>query len=113
MALPHSITSVRAVFDETDEMTRAFKLFNKPLTSPLVLAFPGFDMPSVVETASIFVSFGVALAQKKEKARLHLVQYAIRTMFHLNYCTSEVLHLQARSACCYIHTDIASVVLFL
>lgn len=67
-------------FKWTEEMQEAFEGLKKKVKTPLVPAFPNFDYPFVFETTASSVAFGFVLAQKKGDGRVHLIQFASRTM---------------------------------
>ena len=79
-AVLHAATSGNARLKRTGEMQEAFDELRIKLTSPTILAYSDFDKPFVVETDASLVSVGAVLAQKKDDGKIHLIQYASRTM---------------------------------
>lgn len=91
----HEATSVKKSFRWTKEMLKAFEGLKLKLISPPVLAFPHIEEPFHFETDASSVAVGAALSQRKKDGKVHLVQYASRTITEAggNYsaCEREVL----------------------
>lgn len=76
----HAMTSTESRFGWMKEMKHSFQMLKKAMTEPPVLAFPDFGRPFVVETDASFRALGAVFSKAKEDGKMHLFQYACRTL---------------------------------
>ena len=62
------------------EALEAFNILKEKCVNALVLSFPDFKKPFLLETDTSWKGLGAVLPQKQDDGRYHLVAYASRTM---------------------------------
>ena len=68
------------------EVLEAFNILKEKCVNALVLAFPDFKKPFLLETDASRKGFGAVLSQKQDDGRYHLVAYASQTMNETEQC---------------------------
>ena len=76
----------------TPEAKEAVRILKEKITSALVLVFPDFNKPFLLETDASKEGLGVVLSQKQDDGRYHPVAFGSRTLTHLeqNYHSSKL-----------------------
>ena len=64
----------------TPEAEEAMRVLKEKITSALVLVFPDFNKPFLLETDASKEGLGVVLSQKQDNGRYHPVAFSSRTL---------------------------------
>ena len=91
MAKPlHRLTEKGVMFHWTSECTQAFNALKTQLISALILAFPDWSKPFVLDTDASETGIGAVLSQLREDGSEIVVAYASRVLSkqERNYCVT-------------------------
>ncbi|XP_003372963.1 reverse transcriptase family protein [Trichinella spiralis] len=75
----HRLTEQGRQFSWSNETEEAFQRLKRALTTALILAFPRFDIPFIIDTDASETSIGAVLSQKHDPEGERVITYASKT----------------------------------